>query len=698
MNRLALYFARLGYLILAISGLGVLAFIVLMAVNVNGIPRVPDELNRLVSVSPTEVFASDGSLLTRVGGRRTVPLDRVSKEYQQAVMAAEDDDFLRHSGIDKPALIKATWKALQGDKGRGGSTITQQLARNLFFSFEKTYARKFREILATLEIERRFTKDQILAAYCNGIYFGNYAYGIEEAATSYFGTHAANLDLAQASMLAGLPQSPSRFNPYLYEDRAVVRQKWVLERLRTLGWISIEEYRAAGAEILDYRPLYESADEGSYFLDAVLAQLEDKYGRTVLYYGGLKIYTTLDPTLQTWAVQAVQEGLGELDSRLGMPPFEPEREEERKNYPQAAMVVIESATGEVQALVGGRDWQASQFNRAIQSQRNMGSVLKPLLYLTSLESLGVHPATLIVDDTITVSIPGTAPWSPRNFEGASWGNTILKNALEQSINTAAVQLILATGPEAMVQTMRKLNVTSPLLPHYSLALGGAAISAVELAGIGGSISNMGEVVQPFFVRRIEDDRGQILEEHLATRRSSFDPEIVYLLVDMMKGVMQEGTARGVSEYGFTLPAIGKTGTTDDFRDSWFLGATTQLSAAVWVGYDDYRQMVDPEEEGITGADGAMPIWAKFMVKATEGEPPRDFLVPPGIEFKVVSPWTGKEVSERAKGARSVALPVGVSLPDSTLLLLTKSWGDTIKVDSLGQVELEQFSSGGEVLP
>ncbi len=687
MNRFALFCSRLGYLILGFAALGVTGLIFLVAVNVDGIPRVPDELNRLIAVSPTEVYAADGSLLTRVGGRRAVPLDRIARTYQLSVLAAEDDDFYHHHGIDKPALVKATWNALQGSKSRGGSTITQQLARNLFFSFEKTYARKFREILATLEIERRFSKDEILAAYCNGIYFGNYAYGIEEAATSYFGVHAANLDLAQASLLAGLPQSPSRYNPYRYPDRAEARQDWILNRLKMLDWIDLDEYRSAAAEPLDFQPLYQTADEGSYFLDAVLDQLEEKYGRTVLYHGGLKIYTTLDPTLQSWAVEAVQEGLGDLDSRLGLPRFDPTREEDRQNYPQAALVAIEAATGAVQALVGGRDWQASQFNRAVQAQRNMGSVLKPVLYLTAMEKLGVHPASLINDDSITVVIPGTNPWSPTNFYPNFRGTTILKTALEQSLNTPAVRLILSVGPENVVESLQKLQVRSPLLPHYSIALGGVSVSAVELAAIGGSIANLGEVIQPYYVRRIEDDRGQILEEHLATRRAEFDPEVTYMLVDMMKGVIAQGTAAEVKQYGFTLPAIGKTGTTDDHRDSWFLGATTQLSVSTWVGFDDYRQMIDVKEEGITGSTGAMPIWVNFMLKATEGEPPRDFPVPSGIEFVPVSPWTGKNVSERAKGAMIAALPEGVELPDSTLLRIEASWGDTVRVDSLGQVTM-----------
>lgn len=691
MNRLVWLIGRFGYLLLALAGLGVLVLTAMLALTINGIPQVPDELNRLIAVSPTEVYASDGSLLTRVGGRRAVPLDRISPQYRKAVLAAEDDEFYKHVGLDKPALLKAMFNAVQGSKSRGGSTITQQLARNLFFSFEKTYARKFREILATLEIERRFSKDDILAAYCNGIYFGNYAYGVEEAATSYFGIHASNLDLAQAAMLAGLPQSPSRYNPYRYPQRAAARQSWVLGRLRTLGEISLDDYRWAMAQDLVYKPLYESVDQGSYFMDAVFNTLEEKYGRTVLYHGGLKIYTTLNPALQAWAVQAVREGLSDLDRRLNLPAFDSSDPEARSNYPQAALVAMESGTGAVRALVGGRDWEASQFNRAIQANRNMGSVLKPVLYMTAFEQLGLHPASLIKDSAIVVDIAGTDLWTPVNFEDGYRGTTILKVALEHSLNTAAVRLILAAGPDKVVETLHRFGVTSPVLPHYSLALGGVPVTAVELTAITSAIANLGEVVEPFYIRRIEDDSGQILEEHIATRRTAFNPEVAYMLVDMMKGVMVEGTAAHIREMGFSLPVIGKTGTTNDFRDSWFTGATTQLAVSTWIGFDDNRPMIDMEEEGITGAAGALPVWVKFMQLATEGEPKRDFLPPPGIEIATISPWRGTKM-ERTKGTMEVAIPLGVDLPDSTMLLLEQAWGDTVLVDSTGQVLLR------EVLP
>lgn len=677
MKRVAAFFANLAYVGLAAGVLGILGMIVMIATTVPGIPRVPEDMNQLIAVPPTEVYAADGSLLTRVGGRKAVPLDRISKDFQRAVMATEDDQFYQHRGIDKPALVKATLLALTGSSSRGGSTISQQLARNLFFTFAKTWTRKFKEILATLEIESRFSKDEILNAYCNGIYFGNYAYGVEEASTSYFGKHASNIDLAESALLAGLPQSPSRFNPYRHPERAIAKQSYVLGRMRRLGWIDQLQFSSAMAESLEFKPLYASADEGSYFLDAVLNNLEEEYDKNILYYGGLKIYTTLDPVLQGYAIRAVQEGLGELDSRLGLSPFNPENREERGDYPQAAFVAEEAATGAVQALVGGRDWQASQFNRAIQANRNMGSVIKPVLYLTAIEKLHVHPASLTIDSSIVITIPGTEPWAPTNYEPGYEGQMVLKRALERSVNTVAARLIYAVTPSAMVMTMSRMGVHTPQAPHFSLALGGTAVSAVELAGIGCAVANLGEVVEPFLIRRIEDARGHILQEHIVTPRAAFDPESVYLLVDMMKGVFEEGTAQGASRYGFNLPAIGKTGTTNDHRDSWFLGATPRLSATAWVGFDDNRQIDDANGNGITGATGALPIWAKFMVQATEGEPPRDFPVPPGIRFAIVDPVDGTELASDRLGGMRVALPQDATLPDSTLLFLEQA-----RVDSM----------------
>jgi len=666
------------YSFLAVFILGTLTVLILIAVVVDDIPRIPDNLSELILVPPTEVYAADGSIISQVGGRSSIPLQRVSLQFRQAVLAVEDDQFYQHAGIDKPALLRALITASFGSDARGGSTISQQLAKTLFFSFEKTWSRKFKEILASFEIEYRFSKDEILEAYINGIPFGNFAYGVEEASRIYFGKHASELTLSEATLLAGLPQSPSRYNPYRNPELASDRQSWVLHRLRILEWITEEEYEQALAEELEFSPLYDLADEGSYFLDAVLDELEERYGNTILYHGGLKIYTTMDPLLQQHAVASVQEGLGLLDERIGLPEWQP-TVRDTVYRPQGALVAIESSTGAVRALVGGRDWVQSQFNRTIQSTRNMGSVLKPVLYLTAIEQIGLHPASMVNDTSIVVPINGAPNWRPRNFSPVFHGIMPMKSALMRSLNTVAAKLVLTTSPDQMVETLYRFNVHSTQRPNYSIALGATSVNMLELAGIGAGIANLGQTVDPYLVRRVEDLNGRVLEEHIVRRDQEFDADDVYLLVDMMEDVIDGGTGRSVRRMGFDLPAIGKTGTTNDYRDSWFLGATPRLSAAAWVGYDDNRPMRQKTGRGITGTTGALPLWTIFMKHATEGDPAREFRVPPGIRFVTVDPNTGELLQPDDVWGMKIAMPEDEILPDYRLLAIDQL-GD---IDSLG---------------
>ncbi|HEB83902.1 MAG TPA: peptidase, partial [Bacteroidetes bacterium] len=283
------------------------------------------------------------------------------------------------------------------------------------------------------------------------------------------------------------------------------------------------------------------------------------------------------------------------------------------------------------------------------------------------------PATVVLDSPLVVEIPGAPDWRPRNFENSYFGRIILKGALERSLNTVAARTILATGPEAMVGTLSRLGVQAPLQPHYSLALGGASLSALEMAGYIASIADEGAVVQPYLIKRVEDTRGNLLEEHIITFDRQFTPEKVYLLIDMLKGVIEEGTGRGVRRYGFTRPAIGKTGTSNDYRDSWFIGATPRYAASVWVGFDDNRPMRPGGGGRITGASGALPIWARFMTSATEGEPVRDFSIPPGIEFRLVNLHDGSAVDSLDENAVRVALPLGTVLPEPAPEPMSAFW-------------------------
>jgi len=651
------------WIFLSLVSVCFILILLIIGLSSRDIPQVPDRLESLIEISPTKIFASDGSLLTQIGGREVVPFERMSKSFINAVLAAEDDGFYKHHGVDKPGLVKAIIGLLLGKRSRGGSTITQQLAKNLFFTFEKSVFRKFKEMLTSFEIERRFEKDEILSAYCNWNYFGGRANGVEAAASYYFGIHASELSLSQAALLAGIPNSPGRYNPYLHPEKAIARQRWILSRMEKLGYISNDEKKIAVADSLIFKPLYASADEGRYFLEAVLGSLEGKYGKDVVYHGGLKIYTTLDPVLQGYAIEAVRKSLEELDKRWELPDFDDVDVSERPNYFQGLLVSVENSTGAVKALVGGRDWFASQYNRAMQNNRNMGSTLKPALYLTAIEKLGYTSATVVIDTPVVIKIPGTRDWRPPNFDKDFIGRIVLKGALERSINTVAAQLIRDVGPEAMVNTLERFGIQSPMKPHYSIALGANPVSAVELAGMTASIANGGQVVYPFLVSRVEDSKGSILEERIVVQNRQFNPEEVYQVIDMMKGVVEYGTAKSIRNYGFELPAICKTGTTNDYRDSWFIGATPILTAVAWVGFDDNRPMRKRGAGYITGATGGLPVWARFMTRATVGDPSRDFDVPPGIEFRDVHLYTGQEMDESGEDIQKIAVPVGTVLPE-----------------------------------
>ncbi len=668
MNNLRSWITALLWIATGCVTLGLATIFITVSMISGDIPKVPTRLEQLTAVTPTQIYASDGSLLVQLGGRKAVPPDRISPHFFNAVISAEDDAFFKHPGIDKPALVKAVAGVLLGQRSRGGSTITQQLAKNLFFSFEKTITRKFREMLVALEIENEFEKNEILAAYCNWIPYGPRIDGVEEAAKHYFGTHAADLTPTQSALLAGLPNGPSRYNPYRHPDRALTRRNWIISRMAKLGYITQHEADAAVADtLLHIQPQSSTGNRGSYFLDAVLDQLEETYGDNVVYHGGLKVYTTVDPLLQGYAEDAVRQALSDLDQRFGLETeYSKASSEELSEYPQGLLVAVETATGAVKAIVGGRDWQRSQFNRALSPMRNKGSSLKPSLYLTAIEKLHYTPATVVVDSAITIKIPGAADWKPRNFGGKHQGPLILKSALEQSINTVAASLIYKVKPEGMIKTLHRLGVKTEIEPHYAIALGTAPVLPVEMAGMVASIANLGEVVEPFIIRRVEDNRGIVLEEHFVSATTKFNPETVYMLVDMMKGVVEEGTGIGVRRYGFNHPAIGKTGTTNDYRDSWFLGATPRLAACAWVGFDDNRSMRIPGVGNITGASGGLPVWARFMARATEGEPPRDFDVPEGIEFRYVHERTGIETHAPGDSVMKVAVPIGTELPQGSL--------------------------------
>ncbi|MGD9018427.1 MAG: PBP1A family penicillin-binding protein [Desulfobacterales bacterium] len=636
-----------------LAGLGLMAIagLVLFFVAAHHLPRVPDPLSRIIETPPTTLYASTGERLMVIGGRETIPIDRVSRDFINAVVATEDHRFWNHHGINKLRTLKALQITLfEPNKIQGASTITQQLAKNLFFSFRRSYMRKVRELLVALQIESRFSKKEILEAYINQIPFGSRAHGIEQAARTFFDRSAADLTLAQSALLAGLPKSPTRYNPFRFPERARQRQRIVLQRMVATGTISKTEALAAASEPIELRPPSSRFSTANYFLDMVIRDLENRYGADTVHHGGLQVFTTLDPQLQLWATDAVSKGLDNLDDILGI-----DSNAEPDNRPQGALVAIEPRSGAVKAMIGGRDYTTSAYNRAIQSQRQAGSGFKPFVYYAAMERQGLTPGTIMVDKPVTISVSGARDWSPRNFSRSYRGPMVLKMALMKSVNTIAAQLVELTGPEAVIDTARRCGIDSPLREVFSVALGTSGVSTMEMASAFSTFANGGTRHAPYWIARVEDPMGGILEEHIVRGKRTLSPSISYQVLDMMRGVVEEGSGSVIRRLGFELPAAGKTGTTNSYKDAWFTGFTPSLCTSVWVGFDREKSLRDTSGIGITGGRGAAPIWADFMKRATEGDPFREFPIPDDIRFEMVDPLTGRALDALTRNPIRVAL-------------------------------------------
>ena len=639
---------------LALTGVLAVAGTVLIFSTVGELPRLPEPLRRIIETPPTEIFAANGQRVLQIGGREYVPLNQISQSLVNAILATEDHRFWQHRGINKLRTLKALWVTLF-EKGRvqGASTITQQLAKNLFFSFEQTYTRKFRELMVALQIESQFSKQDILEAYLNQINISPNAQGVGAAARLFFGKPASQLSLAESALLAGLPKSPTRYNPLRYFERAKKRQRFVLRRMAEAGFITPEMASEADAETLVFQKRNREGRPASYFVDWVLKTLEERYGPQVVYHGGLKVTTSLDFELQLLAEQSLQNGLADLDALMGMTPAEDSADGGLR--PQGALVAVQVNSGAVKALVGGRSYAETEFNRAVESNRLPGSAFKPFVYYKAFEQMGLSPASVVIDQPVHIPVAGAPDWAPKNFERDYQGPVILKRAFTKSINTVAAQLVAQIGPDPVIEIARQCGIRSPLKPVYSVALGTSGVSPLEMASSFATFASGGVYYPPFAIWRVEDAYGQVLEEHIISGTMSLDPLIAYQVVDMMQGVLDQGTGQMIRKLGFQKPAAGKTGTTNGYKDAWFTGFTTTLSTAVWVGFDRETGLKDAHRVGITGGRGAAPIWAKFMKKASEGDPARPFIQPMGIIFQYCDAATGEPADAMSDSAVRVAL-------------------------------------------
>jgi len=647
-----LTFARLClFSVLIFVSLASLSGMFLVFYIAKDLPKLPSPLSRIIETPQTQIFASTGQVLVTLGERKTIPLNMVSQDFINAILATEDHLFFEHRGINKLRTLKALYVTLfKPGKVQGASTITQQLAKNLFFSFEKTYARKVKELLVALQIETSNTKEEILHAYINQIHFGAGAQGVEKAARVFFGKSALDLSLPEAALLAGLPKSPTNYNPYRHYDRALKRREVVLKRMAQVGLISDLEARQA---MLIKPELYQEQSDsrtGSYFLDALINELIQTYGEDVVYHGGIKVFATIDTRLQSYAQESVKNGLERLDVMMGI-------KNETLDHPQGALVAIDAGSGAVKAMVGGKDYYQSEFNRAMKSRRQPGSGFKPFVYYTAFKELGFHPATLMTDKPIIIKVKGTPDWEPDNFNHIFSGDMILKKALTHSVNTISAQLVEKTGPIAVNQTAKTCGIKSPLDDVYSVALGTSSVTPFEMASAYAVFATLGVRHDPFLFWRVEDAFGRIIFEHIVQEKRVLEPSTAYQLVDMMKSVIEQGSAKTIRQLGFNRPAAGKTGTTDSYNDAWFTGFTPTLCTSVWTGFDKKRKMIDVHNVGITGGKIAAPIWAEFMMNALKSEPERDFPIPDNIRFETVDTATGCNATDENKAAEVLTVPL-----------------------------------------
>ncbi|MGC1454071.1 MAG: PBP1A family penicillin-binding protein [Nitrospirota bacterium] len=588
------------------------------------------QINLLEQYKPSitsRVYSDNNKLLAEfyLENRTPVVFSDVPDMLVKALIATEDTRFYSHHGLDLRGIARAMYRNIRARKViEGGSTLTQQLAKVLFLNPERSYSRKLKEMTLALRIEQRYTKQEILTLYLNQIYFGSGAYGVEAAARIYFGKNAKDLNIAECALLAGLPRTPKYYSPFKSPQSALERRAYVLNRMVASGVISTAQAEEAKKVPLPLQTTVKTGGSAPYFVEYVRQKVEERFGSSILYSGGLNIYTSINDELQNYAEQAVASGILNIESRhrtRGRSPL------------QAALLAVEPASGRILAMVGGRDFGHSQFNRSWQALRQPGSAFKPVIYAAALDR-GFGSSDMLDDSPLTIKLDRNKNWSPANFSRTYQGRVTLRKALIQSLNVPTIRLLEKVGIDETIRYARKLGIKSTLNPYLSLALGSSDVTLAELTAVYSVFADHGIRMGPISILTITDSTGRVIYLNDALPTQVIRPEIAYLTTDLLKGVIEQGTGWKARELG--RPAAGKTGTTNDYRDAWFIGYTPSLVAGVWVGYDDQRSIGLRE----TGARAALPIWLEFMKKAHADRSPEDFIAPEGILFKQIDPRTG----------------------------------------------------------
>ena len=677
----------------------------------------------------TRVMSRDGSMVAAFAEERRILIEYhdVPETFLQALIATEDSHFYHHPGVDLRGIARAAWSDVRHMRMKeGASTLTQQLARNLFLHPDKTIRRKLQEVVLALEIERHYTKQEILRFYCNQVYMGHGRYGLEAAARHYFGKSARELSLTEAATIAGLIQRPEALSPLRDPQRALERRNYVLRRMAEEGYLTEQAAAEAAALPLGVSTLRRQENPAPYFVEDVRRWLQEEYGTSILYKEGLEVSTTLDPRLQDIANRAMDSGLRQLDRRQGwrgvtrrVPPGEdprlwqpedwlggirtgevhdgvvvaadaraaqvrvgdhegrlgPEELEwtgktrpdavlhagdvvrvrvldlpaqgqarlslEQEPLAEAALVALDPTTGEVLALVGGFDFERSEFNRATQARRQTGSAFKPFVYAAALAEGWTLGDTLVDEPTVFVDRRNPVPYQPENYTHEYYHTVTLRTALEKSANIATVKLLTRVGYEPVIRTARRLGISSELRPYPSLALGVFEVSLLELTAAYGALANQGVLVSPHLVTSVRDRDGALVATIEPEVHDALRPEIAYLMNRVLAGVISDGTGRAAASLGHNL--AGKTGTTDNNTDAWFVGYSPDLALGVWVGFDEPKSLGSRE----TGAMAALPIWRAFMEEALQLRPAAEFQQPAEISVVSIDRRTGLKANTRA---------------------------------------------------
>lgn len=605
----------------------------------------------------TQIIASDGSIIGEFfdQNRALLTLEEIPAYLTNSVIAIEDRKFYSHWGVDIFSIARALLKDLLAwEVVQGASTITQQLARNLFEMFDVSINRKIKEALLAMKIERTYSKNEILEMYLNQIYFGSGAYGVEAAALRFFGKSAIELTLGEATILAGLPKNPRDYSPFHHLDRALKRRRVVLDAM-----VDCDMLTQAVADSVKEAPVFIIGKKerrkryAAYFLEYVRQYLESKYGAERLYHDGLKVYTTLDPFLQHVAEDSMESHLSRLETARGYPQTRASYDTllvkdsaDSLYYLQSAVVALEVQTGHIKALVGGRDFKHSQWNRAVQATRQPGSSFKPFIYIAALEN-GYTPSDIVLDAPIVLDLPHGDVYKPRNFSEVFKGEITLRYALNESINIAAVRLLMSLGPISAINYAHKLGVKSRLFSVYSLALGSSEVNLLEMTSAYATLGSGGVRAAPLAITKVVNRDGRVLEENFVYREEVLSPQTSYMITNMLESAINEGTGKNARLLGFKEPAAGKTGTTDDCTDAWFIGYTNELAVGVWSGFDKKR----PMGRRMTGARVSLPTWTNVMLAYYRDHTADYFHVPQGIVHRVVCEQSGLLISKECTKIR-----------------------------------------------